>query len=349
MSSNACLTTASRPSKPAGTVAADASAPGRNSRAGRGAELYFARARTRDGPRPVLPGPAEPRGNQDLHRRQPRDLQDGAGPALRGDDPAGHLRRAARGQSALDRRSGFRVPDREGLRHPGCPAGHLPRRRGDRSGPHRLLRLVVEAVFRCVLRADPAVVCPERTVVHRPPRRRGPHHRLAQVRVRPRDARPQEVRHSLAWTPSGSRSTPAERRSCPVHWDTAEGSLPICDNHHFPKYASSVAHQSGKPWSWTESFAAYGGALTLEEMKWITDFQFVRGINLLISGQTLLSTKGHYMGFIRPMFGRENHAVPPTGPLSRLHGAAELPAESGHARDTGRPLLPGAGHLGRRR
>ena len=41
-------------------------------------------------------------------------------------------------------------------------------------------------------------------------------------------------------------------------------------------------------------------------MKWITDFQFVRGINLLISGQTVLSTNGHYMGFIRPMFGREN-------------------------------------------
>ena len=84
---------------------------------------------------------------------------------------------------------------------------------------------------------------------------------------------------------------PGRKAVLPVHWDTAEGSLPICDNHHFPKYASSVAHQSGKPWSWTESFAAYGGALTLEEMKWITDFQFVRGINLLISGQTVLSTK----------------------------------------------------------
>ena len=99
---------------------------------------------------------------------------------------------------------------------------------------------------------------------------------------------------------------PGRKAVLPVHWDTAEGSLPICDNHHFPKYASSVAHQSGKPWSWTESFAAYGCALTLEEMKWITDFQFVRGINLLISGQTVLSTTGHYMGFIRPMFGREN-------------------------------------------
>ena len=99
---------------------------------------------------------------------------------------------------------------------------------------------------------------------------------------------------------------PGRKAVLTVHWDTSEGSLPVADNHHFPKYASSVAHQSGTPWSWTESFSAYGSALTLEEMKWITDSQFVRGINLLISGQTLLSTKGHYMGFIRPMFVREN-------------------------------------------
>ncbi len=99
---------------------------------------------------------------------------------------------------------------------------------------------------------------------------------------------------------------PGRKAVLPVHWDDTEGSLPVADNHHFPKYASSVAHQRGTPWSWTESFSAYGCALTLEEMKWITDFQFVRGINLLISGQALLSTKGHYMGSIRPMFVREN-------------------------------------------
>lgn len=66
-------------------------------------------ARARDSPRPLLPGPAEPGGHQDVHRRQPRGVQAGAGPALRGHDPAGRLRRAARGQSALDRRPGGRV------------------------------------------------------------------------------------------------------------------------------------------------------------------------------------------------------------------------------------------------
>ncbi|NLH98431.1 MAG: hypothetical protein GX446_02955 [Chthonomonadales bacterium] len=52
-------------------------------------------------------------------------------------------------------------------------------------------------------------------------------------------------------------------------------------NHHFPKFASSVAHQEGLDWAITESFAVYGSGLSPEHMKWIVDYQFVRGINLL--------------------------------------------------------------------
>lgn len=52
-------------------------------------------------------------------------------------------------------------------------------------------------------------------------------------------------------------------------------------NHHFPKFASSVAHQQGTDWAITESYAVYGSGLTPEQMKWILDYQFVRGINLL--------------------------------------------------------------------
>lgn len=52
-------------------------------------------------------------------------------------------------------------------------------------------------------------------------------------------------------------------------------------NHHFPKFASSVAHQEGTDWAITESFAVYGSGLSPEHMKWIVDYQFVRGINLL--------------------------------------------------------------------
>jgi len=83
-------------------------------------------------------------------------------------------------------------------------------------------------------------------------------------------------------------------------------SIPINENHHFPKYASSVAHQEGKPWVITESFGAYGSGLTPEQMKWITDFQYVRGINITNVSCYQLSTKDYFMGAIRPLNGHRN-------------------------------------------
>ncbi len=77
-------------------------------------------------------------------------------------------------------------------------------------------------------------------------------------------------------------------------------------NHYFPKYASSVAHQDDKPWVITESFAVYGAGLTPAEMKWITDFQYVRGVNLMSVSGYSLSTKGINMGRARPLFGPFN-------------------------------------------
>ena len=177
---------------------------------------------------------------------------------------------------------------------------------------------------------------------------------------RPSSGRTRQPPRSASTTSTGGRGGSRRRSS-----DRSSGGLPgtgcgrsatrrrgphhrLADNHHFPKYASSVAHQAGTPWSWTESFSAYVCALTLEEMKWITDFQFVRGINLLISGQALLSTKGHYMGSIRPMFGREN-------PVSATWTYHAYTARLSYLLSLGRPvilaaiLLPGVGHLGRRR
>lgn len=48
----------------------------------------------------------------------------------------------------------------------------------------------------------------------------------------------------------------------------------------FPKYASSVAHVYGRQKAMSESFAAYKTAPTADQAKWVTDHQFVRGINL---------------------------------------------------------------------
>lgn len=77
-------------------------------------------------------------------------------------------------------------------------------------------------------------------------------------------------------------------------------------NHYFPKFAASVAHQQGKPWIVTESFCVYGNGLTPAEMKWVTDFQYVRGVNLMTMGAYPLSTRDHYMGTQRPAFGPFN-------------------------------------------
>ncbi len=77
-------------------------------------------------------------------------------------------------------------------------------------------------------------------------------------------------------------------------------------NHHFPKYASSVAHQMGKPWAVTESFAIYGSGLTLEQMRWITHYQYVRGLNLMTMSCSYYSTKGHFMAGARPNFKPTN-------------------------------------------
>lgn len=65
---------------------------------------------------------------------------------------------------------------------------------------------------------------------------------------------------------------------------------PQNNNHSFPKYASTVAHQAGTPWSFTESFAVYGRGLSPADMKWITDYQYVRGINLLVMSYLNSST-----------------------------------------------------------
>ena len=49
----------------------------------------------------------------------------------------------------------------------------------------------------------------------------------------------------------------------------------------YPKYASSAAHLFGRPRAFTESFAAYRIRPSVEQAKWVLDYQFVRGINMV--------------------------------------------------------------------
>jgi hypothetical protein len=79
--------------------------------------------------------------------------------------------------------------------------------------------------------------------------------------------------------------------------------FPGSKNHHYPKYASTVSHQSGMPWALTESFAGYGSGLTPAQMKWISDYQYVRGINLLVLSSYPSSKKGKLLSGNRRAFG----------------------------------------------
>ena len=60
----------------------------------------------------------------------------------------------------------------------------------------------------------------------------------------------------------------------------------------YPKYASSAAHVYGKPRAFTESFAAYRTEPNVAQAKWVLDYQFVRGINMVEVMFVPASTRG---------------------------------------------------------
>ena len=103
--------------------------------------------------------------------------------------------------------------------------------------------------------------------------------------------------------------------------------------HFFPKYASSAAHHNGTRYAFTESFCVYGNGLTPAQMKWLVDYQYVRGINLLVIGCFPFSTRDHHMTGERPHWG-------PVDPLwDHLPGFHAYVARLGYALSTGKPEI----------
>jgi hypothetical protein len=80
--------------------------------------------------------------------------------------------------------------------------------------------------------------------------------------------------------------------------------FPGTRSHQFPKYASSAARQIGQRYALSESFAVYGSGLTLAEMKWIIDQQYIRGISISVFSNYPYSTRDHFMACCRPHFGK---------------------------------------------
>ena len=77
-------------------------------------------------------------------------------------------------------------------------------------------------------------------------------------------------------------------------------------SHPFTKYASSVAHQAGNSAVLTETFAVYGAGLTPDIMRFLTDYQLVRGATRFVISNVPLEIKGGNMIGCRPYFGKSN-------------------------------------------
>jgi hypothetical protein len=73
-------------------------------------------------------------------------------------------------------------------------------------------------------------------------------------------------------------------------------------NGNFPKFASSVAHQNGTAIVSSLSFPVYGEGLTPAQMKWVLDYQFVRGVTQYATESYPVSTQDDLMTDLRPQW-----------------------------------------------
>lgn len=71
----------------------------------------------------------------------------------------------------------------------------------------------------------------------------------------------------------------------------------------FPRYAKSAANQIGSKHVLSESFGIYGASTTPGEMKWLVDYQMVRGVNMFTFGYYAMSYSEQWMTLFEPQSG----------------------------------------------
>lgn len=79
------------------------------------------------------------------------------------------------------------------------------------------------------------------------------------------------------------------------------------ENKFFPRYASSAAAQTGGRHALTESFAVYGCGLSYDEMRYVINFQAMRGINLFNLMLIPYGRKGYLQAGLLPHFTAVTH------------------------------------------
>lgn len=86
---------------------------------------------------------------------------------------------------------------------------------------------------------------------------------------------------------------------------------PRCSSHpgdegrqpEIPRYAASAARQNGSRYVLSESLGVYGNAIPPALLKWICDYQLVRGVNRFVFGYYYYATRGAWMHYLEPTLG----------------------------------------------
>ena len=71
----------------------------------------------------------------------------------------------------------------------------------------------------------------------------------------------------------------------------------------FPRYASSAMRQNGGKYALSETFGIFGDSVSPAQMKWLIDYQMVRGINVFVFGYWALSNARQWMLLFEPHSG----------------------------------------------
>lgn len=105
-----------------------------------------------------------------------------------------------------------------------------------------------------------------------------------------------------------------------------------CANLFFPRYASSAAYQTSCNSVLSESYAIYGAGVTYDQMRYVLNFQGMRGVNLFNVMNLTYSLDHHFMAGARPTF---DYRMPGASDKRVFH---EYAARVSYLMSVGRPV-----------
>lgn len=111
-------------------------------------------------------------------------------------------------------------------------------------------------------------------------------------------------------------------------------------NRFFPRFAASAAAQNGGLLALSESFAVYGAGLSFDDMRYIVNYQYARGINLLNVMAISYGREGFLSLNFRPSFAPELMPA-----YDNLKAFNEYAARLSYALSLGRPCACAALYL----